>query len=1306
MSAKLYFSNSPGVLLDRLSQNLEWTDPFQSPHIATPTPAMKRWVQMRLAEKRGIVANARFLPLERTLWQRLEELDRERVVSFRKPARLLDEQGLQLLILGLLRMRPPVEVGAYLGNAGAEPRSQVLFSRRVCQLSQKLAGFFREYEYSRVQEHGRQGLAYLWKHGDDCFQAYLDKQTPKHVRKQVEKLERWQKALYHELFRPGGLRDALGERLGQYEYTLPQYAEMVLAQDRPPADPREEPPGYHLFGLSQISPFHRSLICRLADRESLAGNQARFFIYSLNPCAEYWEDALTPREKRRLQQEDLFRRQKYLSWRQLDEGEKRRLQLETEAIQAEELHLEEEENPLLSQWGKPGREAIQLWSQIPDYDFFGHFQESTGKGLLAAVQDALLKRRGALPEEDRVAQDDTLEILACPEIHREAETVHQSIVANLLADPGLRPDEIAVLLPDMERYRHVLAAVFGRVAEGEPGFVPYTLADTSASGESEYARAVAGLFELARGRFTRKEVLALAGNPCFRQRVGLDEPSLKAWSRWTGKLNIFHCFDEEDKRLRGYSPESSHTWSHGLRRLVLGTVMETPLADDGRSFAGVVPYADGDSPDRDLLQGFLLVVEALYRDLAPLRTGGSKPWATWIDLLGGLFDRYLAPPEEEPLEAFVQVELRRYLHELLRMDPMEDLLGGEGRPGPPQGQSQPLPGASSETDGASSETDGASSETDGVPAETPMDLILSRLQGLKAGREPHLSGGVNIAGLAALRSLPFKLTYVLGLGEGEFPEEPGSLSTLDLRQHRRVIGDVDPAARNRYLFLEALVCTTGKLHLSYVCRDLQNGKAFQMCSVLNELADYLKECVLAHPPGKPAGFRYVPVPLLSRSPALFAPSAPGPWEPLANLSREERLLAWLERKRGEFRGGDFKACLKAGLPAGLLREVFMSPPEPAPAGDAPAQPARVFLEDVRRYLENPAQYGVRAYLGIRDNREEDPADLEDEPFFCPFPKDLELLQHVLASALADWETPAREKPRRGFDALYENLSRRGLMPEGHYRDLDRELLWERADAALEALGEVAARLGEDGRKHRCYPGVSFGEGGPWLSAAPVLSLPSVRLSAVGRRGNGEPGGSGDREVELHGFLPCLFRPEAADRAEGGGCAALVFIPGKFNPKRLLTAYLFYLAGVCSDSEVGTWLRAGPFTIHYLYARAGGGKARFEAGNWPPFHVGREEARAYLQALIGDMLSGPDFDQLPFDLIADCLVEKRGSRKGEGRLREGVDCAEILREQLEAAEEDDRSDFKPGESLKILAPKVPADAERKIRERLGPFFNWK
>ncbi len=1257
MSAQLYFSNSPAVLLDKLSQNLEWTDPFQSPRIATPTPAMKRWVQMRLAEKRGIVANVDFLHLERTLWQRLETLDLEHVVEGRKPARLLDEQGLQLLILGLLRSDPPPEAREYLERSPEAPQG-LFYARRLCQLSHKLAGFFREYEYSRVQEHGHKGLAHLWMRGQDCFGEYLDGKVPKATRDQLESLERWQKKIYHALFRVGGLRDSLGEKLGQYRYTLPQYAEMVLGQPRKPADPERKPPGYHLFGLSQISPFHRSLIRRLADKDALRGRQARFFIYSLNPCAEYWEDVLTPGERLR-QQRNLFGQKKYLDWRELGDDEKARLRLPEEKIKEEELLIEENENPLLSRWGKPGRENIQLWCQVTQYNFFEYFREGENRTLLSAIQDSVLHRRGRLPDEERVSQDESLQILACPEIHREAETVHQGILDALLRDPNLRPDDVAVLVPNMDKYRHVLTAVFGRTAEGDPGHVPFNLSDSSALAESDYARAIRQLFALSRGRFSRKEVFALAANPCFRGGPDPDDAALLAWSGWAAKLNIFHGFDGEDKRRRGYVDDTLHTWTHGLERLVLGTVMESPAEDDARHFQNVVPFADGHSPDRELLQGFLTAVQGLYRDLAPLREERPRPWADWLDLCSTLFDRYLAPPEDQSLEGYVQSDIRRYLGELRSMDALETLTGAAG-----------------------------------VTSAIPMDLILERLNGLKAGREPHLSGGVNVAGLGALRSLPFKLIYVLGLGEGEFPEED-SASTLDLRRYRRVIGDVDPSGRNRYLFLETLLCASGKLRLSYVSRDVQQGKVFQMGAVLNELADYIQDCVIAPAAdGKPGQYRITQVPLLSRAPSLFAqgdgPEAAkqgggmqpmaAPWAPPPNPFREEKLLAWLESKRAA--RPDLPELLGARARRHPYRELF-----PIPAGEpreAETGAVSVPLDDIRLFLENPAQYALRKRLGIRDNREEDPMDEEDEPFFCPSRTGSDLLQRVIHRRIAMGADGTREQSHSHFLGMYANLALRGLMPGGPFRLLDQDQLWDRAGAMLDGLDKYFEGMAKDGRRQECVPGLVLGDGAEHGLVHRMRDIPVRRFPALGLR-------AADRELELHGELPCLFRDPA-----DGRCTTVVFVAGQFTPRRLLPAFLFYAAAVASDSQLGEWLRAAPFTIHYVHKKY----AKFETGNWAPFRMTREQARVWLGDLAGTMLTGTDFDLLPFDLIAKELAP-------QGGLIDGVDYAHTLREGLEAAEDapDWFAPYLP-ESQILLAPQVPDDAEAKIRRRLAFFFNFK
>ena len=146
----------------------------------------------------------------------------------------------------------------------------------------------------------------------------------------------------------------------------------------------------------------------------------------------------------------------------------------------------------------------------------------------------------------------------------------------------------------------------------------------------------------------------------------------------------------------------------------------------------------------------------------------------------------------------------------------------------------------------------------------------------------------------------------------------------------------------------------------------------------------------------------------------------------------------------------------------------------------------------------------------------------------------------------------------------------------------------------------------------------------------------------------------------------------------------------------MPAFLFYAAGAASDTQLGQWLRAAPFTIHYVHKKY----SNFELGNWAPFRLTREQAADWLGSIAAAMLTDRDFDLLPFELIAGALAPK-------GALLDGVDYAESLRTALEDAEDGpDWFAAELSESQVLLAPKVPDDAEAKIRARLGVFFNFR
>jgi len=59
--------------------------------------------------------------------------------------------------------------------------------------------------------------------------------------------------------------------------------------------------------------------------------------------------------------------------------------------------------------------------------------------------------------------------------------------------------------------------------------------------------------------------------------------------------------------------------------------------------------------------------------------------------------------------------------------------------------------------------------------------------------------GVTVASFVPMRGHPFRVVFVLGLGQGDFPRN-ARRGDLDLREARREPGDVTPREQDLYMF--------------------------------------------------------------------------------------------------------------------------------------------------------------------------------------------------------------------------------------------------------------------------------------------------------------------------------------------------------------------------------------------------------------------------------------------------------------------------------------------------------------------------
>jgi exonuclease V gamma subunit len=830
MPATLHFSNALDALADRLIGNIhaQSADPFVTACIATPASAMRDWLKVRIAEKTSIAVNIAFPHLENLLWERLAERDRGRDVAGRQPARLLDTFSFQGLVLARLRRDPPAALRAYLDSAQPEDAA-----RRLCQVAGQLASLFREYEYNRVAEGGYAGLTKSWMHGDPSFERHLLRGSTSHPARahlaEVRALESWQMDIYASLFRDGGLRDEWGASAKLYRYTLPQYARMVLESDPiAPADQGSISPTYHLFGLSNISPFHRDLIGQLADPSKLGAGAARFEIYALNPCAEYWEDLLTLRERRARGTRPLAPgvvAPERIAATRPDEAE----------LAAGELRDAEDENGLLALFGKPGRETIKLWCQLTEYDFNEDFRASSGHSLLATVRNAVLHRSGAL--ETRIAPDSTLRFRRSANLRAELEAVRAEIPEALRADSTLRPEDLAIIPADPTAVLPLLRAVFSG-DDRAPGNVPVLLPEGGAAEEGPLLRGFRALIALGTGILARESVLDLFENPAIRSAAGLENLNSRVVRALLEAAGFARGNEDDAARADG-----SASLGGAFERAVLSFALDgdDPNLEEAKELPQSIPGLAG-RLDREQSGALLDWLDALRSRLRPLQDQIARTYPEWACLLRDLYETFLDPSssrnqsDRDSQNARDALDLRRFFDEMESWGSWD-----------PSGH-----------------------ET--ADATLIAMLFADRFRGAEGtGRAVFLRGGVRTGNLAALRGIPFRRVWITGL-TSDFPST-GDAMPLDLRTFRRLPGESDPTARDLYALLEVLVSCTESVSLSWSVRGA-DGRDQQPSRALSGLMTWLESDIL--PAGAPFDFGdfastpLPPPPRISMAPITFA----------------------------------------------------------------------------------------------------------------------------------------------------------------------------------------------------------------------------------------------------------------------------------------------------------------------------------------------------------------------------------------------------------------------------------------------------
>ncbi len=585
------------ALLNKISQ-VSPVGVFNQEVIIVQNAGMQHWLNLAIANERGISMNMRYALPAQYLWQLIRTLASKEKVPEQSP---YSREVLTWRIYHLLATETVINDEDFVpatrywhdiktSNITDDSTLNVSFSSsgkdtlKRYQLAGQMADLYEQYLIFRPD------WLDAWQHDNADTQLNADN---------LWQAKLWQ-LLTNELpYNPVELlNDAIAniaEKIGEDANILPKRMSF--------------------FGINTMAPMWLSFINALSEYIEVD-------FFHLNPCFSYWGDIIS--EKQAIQ--------KLSNWSNNAESD-------------EHIFVG---NPLLANFGQQGREFLALLQEYSTVDV-ELFVKASNNGdsnnvesvdsietncILHQLQNDILLLNDATEKPSQLI-DDSITIVSCHSALREVQALHDYLLHQFNDTANdkdkLTPKDVLVMCPQIEQYAPYVNAVFTRGWQDltdEVPPLPCSIADRSAKDSDPLIAAFSELLSLPDSRFQVTQLLSYIRLPAVANKFSINAEDCEKLSLWLEQATIHWGLDQAHKEaLLGAQANNRFTWQQGLSRLLQGFA----YSDSDSIYQDQLLIGTVEGDDAVLLGQLMLFIEQLQLFSNQLNTARTaKAWQSFL----------------------------------------------------------------------------------------------------------------------------------------------------------------------------------------------------------------------------------------------------------------------------------------------------------------------------------------------------------------------------------------------------------------------------------------------------------------------------------------------------------------------------------------------------------------------------------------------------------------------------------------------------------------------------------------------------
>jgi len=436
-------------------------------------------------------------------------------------------------------------------------------------------------------------------------------------------------------------------------------------------------------------------------------------------------------------------------------------------------------NDLLESFGSKARELKLLVSGTFDV------QEPFEK-VFCRKDTSLAKLQENILEDAAISQypeDGSILINSCHTPGREVECLYNYLLDLFEKDKNLKPGDILVMTPDIDKYAPFIKAVF----KNAPVRFPFKVSGAAKNKEDSIAAALEMIVKFTEEDFTSEKVISLLENKRIRASYSINDTDYLRSVVKNANIRFGYRNNESDD-TRYVS------WEYGLEKILLGYAMLTDREFPAKDGTMLFPYRDSEaSESHDLLR-----LKAFVEKLRWIISEKEKPrnLYDWKSFLLDVTETMIWHDDFDREERADLSSVYRSLSYINNIDCLE---------------------------------------------EVPFKVFLNELDSKLFGETRELqlnTGDITVADPTPVRGIPFKIICILGLDNEVFPSGNNYMD-FDLLGENYREGDRNKKETDKYLFLDTLLAAREKIWISYTGRSIKNNNEIPPSIVIDILTDHL-----------------------------------------------------------------------------------------------------------------------------------------------------------------------------------------------------------------------------------------------------------------------------------------------------------------------------------------------------------------------------------------------------------------------------------------------------------------------------------